>query len=205
MPLEAYSATKPPLRYRGWVSAIALLLVSTSLAWTLTRSRSEGGLAERVHPAGWDISFRAPAGFARVTGGDSDGADVCRYRLAQADRPETELAVWRVGAGGGLSATQVCERILEQSHPFWFRALFGPSAAKSLERLGGYGAVELADPSMPMIVRSIVLQDGSAYAVSVRSIGGPIEEPLYRIYTQTCRSLEVNAGFHRGRVVSHCE
>jgi hypothetical protein len=49
-----------------------------------------------------------------------------------------------------------------------------------------------------MVVRTVVLETGAAYAVSLRVDGGPIDDTLYQLYSLACRSVEFKAAFRRG-------
>lgn len=198
MVLEAYSASRPSLPYRGPLAAAFLLLLTIVLALGLASVRTAGEFTEAIHPPGWDITFRIPIGFDAEPHETRSDAVVYRFRHKPSEVEAIELAAWRMDARGGKSARSVGERILDGGDVLGLRALFGQSPARSVQPLGGREAVESVDLSTPMIVRALVLDNGWAYAVSLRLEGGSMDENAYHLFDAVCRSVELRPAFRQG-------
>ena len=191
MPAEVYSATKPAAPYRAWVLSVLLLLVACVLAANVVRQGAgtwrPGSLIE---PEGWEIAFRAPAQFEEVQAPKELFGAVYIFRQTDADGRLLEMLFWRLRADGQTSAGKIAQAIVDKSRS-WLSLFVGPPATRSLGRLGNREAVEILEPTVPMVVRAAILPSGWSYAVSLRIEGGPIDTGLYALFDMTCRSVRV--------------
>lgn len=198
MALEVYSATKPAVSYRAWVGAIGLLALAVGLATGMTWRRTGARLAEVTRPDGWSMSFRVPREFRLADRRTSSDLAHYIYEFASPQPFRAELAAWKA-TGAHLSATEVCERILESSGPSWIGRFIklstnvGPPPTRSREPLGGMEAIEIVDPAISMVVRAVVADDGAGYAISLRLDGPPLDEETYSLFDITCRSAQFNS------------
>ncbi len=190
MVVEVYTGHKPALVNRTWLSTVAMLIIASGLAASMTWQRSGRLLADRIVPAGWGISFRPPRDFESVSRDGSDPPAAVRYRLVGAHGAAAELAVWQIHAPAGVNATRVCDVILRQIDVSWLRSFFSPPPTRAEAELGGRRAVEILDPATQTAVRAIVLDSGVAYAVSLRVEGAAMDKGVYRLFDLTCRSVE---------------
>lgn len=193
MVIEVYSGAKPARASRAWLASIALLMVASGLAASMTWRRSSRLLATRVEPAGWEITFQPPRPFESTGRGTSGPAEAYRYRLSGEGGASAQLAVWRLHASEGVTAAGVCELILQQAEVSWLRSLLGPPPTRFEDTIGNRTAIEIQDPATQMAVRAVVLESGVAYAVSLRVQGAAIDEGVYRFFDLTCRSVEFKA------------
>ena len=192
MPAEVYSTTKPPAPYRAWLIASFLLLLASVLAGDLVHRGSGSWTAgDRIQPQGWEMSFRPPAQFEEVDPNPERFGATYLFRHRGSDGRQVELTFWRLRADEASAAT-VARTIIEKSKS-WFSMLLGPPPTKAVGRLGDRDALEVLDPAIPMILRTLVWESGWAYAVSIRAEGGPIDEGLYALFDMTCRSVRFRA------------
>lgn len=191
MMIEVHAGGKPAVPYRAWVASVVLLFGVSGLALTLIFDRTGRFLQDRVSPAGWHISFQ-PAKAFELVGPESDvSSGVRRYRLVSQRGGIAELAFWRVDARDGLNAVEVCDQVLQRTHLSWLRAFFpDPAPIASVEALGGIRSDQILDPTIPMVVRAVVLNGGWAYAVSLRVEGASMGQRLYRTFEATCQTIE---------------
>lgn len=191
MPAEIYSVTKPAARYRAWLIASFLLLLASALAGDLVQRGSgtwtAGGL---IQPQGWEMAIRPPAQFVEV---DSDPQHFSATYVFhhRSNGQLVELIFWRLRADD-VSATKVARTILEKSKS-WFRLLLGPAPTRTVGHLGNRETLEVHDPAIPMVLRTLVSETGWAYSVSIRVEGRPIDEGLYALFDMTCRSVQFRA------------
>jgi hypothetical protein len=185
MTLEVYTAGKPAIAHRTWVSACLLFLLVSSLAAWMTWNRSGRLLAERIHPAGWTISFQLPVQFRPI---EREPGRLRFHAVGFFESPP-ELTIQKAMVIRGTTAVSVCDAVL-RPHVSWLRGFLGPPATSSVELLGSRRALELHHPTVAMAVRAIVLDSGEAYAFALRVKDRPIDEPLYRLFDLLCRSVE---------------
>ena len=189
MAIQVYSIEKPAVQRRALIASILLLLLASCLAAAMTWARSSDAPGPRVEPEGWSISFRPPRRFNGTFGLTTLGP---AYQFDGSARPEgvAILVVYRLGRRSADGARDVCERVLG--------AHFGPNLhpvgtarfAWFDRRLGPLDAVEIWEPLMDVLVRAAVPERGDAYALSVAVRGGRISPETYRLFDQTCRSIE---------------
>jgi|CXWL01.1.fsa_nt_gi hypothetical protein len=188
MPAEVYSATKPPAPYRAWLIASFLLLLASALAGKMVqRGSGEWTAGSLIQPQGWEMAFRPPAQFDEVDPDPQQFGSTYVFQHRGPDERLVELTFWRLRAGDA-SAVNVARSILEKSKS-WFSLLLGPSPTRTVGRLGNRDALEVLDPTIPMILRTLVSESGWAYSVAVRVEGGPIDKPIYALFEMTCRSV----------------
>ena len=189
MALEVYTASRPSIPLRAWLSSILLLASVCGLAGWMTWSRSGDSLAPRVEPQDWDISFRPPRRFEPLATVATTPGYAIDYRTPTASGDVAELMFRRIEAAQNLDADEICNLIL-RPHASLLLAVFAAPPTRTIEKLGPSDAVQVHYPGIPMVVRAIRLQNGYGYAVSLRVLGGPIDEPLYRSFDLTCRSVD---------------
>lgn len=189
MPAEVYSATKPPAPYRAWVIGSFLLVAASGLAGDMVQRGS--GLwkaGSLIQPQGWEMAFRPPAQFVEV---DPEPSLFGSAYVFQQDEPGgrlVELTFWRLRVDDANSI-KVARTILEKSRS-WFSLLLGPSPTRTVGRLGSKDALEVVDPAIPMILRTIISETGWAYSVAIRIEGGSIDKTIYALFDMTCRSVK---------------
>ncbi len=189
MPVEVYSTVKPASRVRAWATASLLLIVAGSLAASLTRSGSgHGVLGDRIEPQGWDITFHPPAMFQEADSSPEHFSSTYRFQHVRREGGSVELIFWRVRAESGATPLTVCRDVLDSAES-WLTILFGPRRTRTEAPIGDRDGLEVHNPAIPMIVRALVLENGWAYAVSIRLRGAPFDEPLYRLFDLTCRAV----------------
>jgi hypothetical protein len=193
MTVEVYTAVRPAIPLRAWVSSLLFLISASGLAGWMSWSRSGLLLAPRIEPQGWDMSFRPPRRFEPIAYDPNAPARVVLFHTTTASGGVAELAFRRVEAPPQVNAGEICELLLR---PFGsiFMAVFAPPTQRTVERLGSLDAVQVHQPAIPMIVRAVRLPDSSAYAVSLRGLEGPLDESLYHSFDLACRSAEFGAG-----------
>lgn len=187
--IEVYTTSRPAVPLRAWISSILLLISVCGLAGWMSWRRSGDSLADRVEPKDWYISFRAPTRFEPLTPGATAPAYAIAYRTSTAAGEMAELVFRRIEAAQNLDAGEICNLLL-RPHASLLLAVFAAPPIRTTEMLGPLDAVQVHYPAIPMVVRAIRLQNGSAYAVSLRVVGGPIDEPLYRSFDLACRSVD---------------
>ena len=190
MVVEVYSGAKPARPHRAWLSSLALLVIVSGLAGAMTWQRTGRLLAGRTEPAGWEISFCPPRVFEPEERKSSQVSTVYPYRLSGERGASAELAVWRLNLEEDVTMIRVCDLILQQNRPSWLRTLFGPPPTRTEGRVGDRVAVEVQDMATQTVVRSVVLETGVAYALSLRVEGAAIDEGVYRLFDLMCRSVE---------------
>lgn len=189
MTVEVYTAVRPAIPLRAWVSSLLLLISASGLAGWMSWSRAGELLAPRIEPQGWDISFRPPRRFEPVMPELVAPANAITYGAPATSAGMAELVFRRVEAAPNLDAAEICNLIL-RPHASVLLAIFAPTPTRSVEKLGPLDAVQVHYPGIPMIVRAVRLDHGSGYAVSLRVAGGPIDDALYHSFDLTCRSIE---------------
>jgi hypothetical protein len=189
MPVEVYSTVKPASRVRAWATASLLLIVAGSLAASLTRSGSGHGVfGDRIEPQEWDITFHPPAMFQQVDSSPDHFSSTYRFQHVRREGDSVELVFWRVRAQSGATPLTVCRDVLDSPEP-WLSILFRPRRTRTEAPIGDRNGLEVHNPAIPMVVRALVLENGWAYAVSIRVRGAPFDEPLYRLFDLTCRAV----------------
>ena len=189
MTVEVYTAVRPAIPLRAWVSSILLLISASGLAGWMSWSRSGELLAPRIEPQGWDMSFRPPRRFEPVMPELVAPANAIIYGTPATSGGMAELVFRRVEAAPNLDAAEICNLIL-RPHASVLLAIFAPPPTRSIEKLGPLDAVQVHYPGIPMIVRAVRLDHGSGYAVSLRVAGGPIDDSLYHSFDLACRSAD---------------
>jgi hypothetical protein len=198
MPMEVYTAVRPAIPLRAWVSSLLLLVSASGLAGWMSWSRSGLLLAPRIEPQGWDMTFRPPRRFEPITYDPNAPVRVVLFRTTTASGGVVELAFRRMEALPQVNADEICELLLR---PFGsiFMAVFAPPAQRTVEKLGSLDAVQVHQPAIPMIVRAARLPSNPAYAVSLRALEGPLDESLYHSFDLACRSAEFGPSSGVGR------
>lgn len=192
MPAEIYSAIKPAVSYRAWLISAFLLIVASALAGNMVqRGAGSWRAGDLVQPEGWEMSFRAPAQFIEIDPDPRQFGYTYIFEHRPSAGPRVLLTFWRIRAGD-TSASNVAKAIIESSRS-WFSLVFGPAPTKAVGRLGSRDALEILDPAVPLVLRTLVWDSGWAYAVSLRVEGGPIDPGLYALFDMTCRSVR----FHK--------
>lgn len=188
MPAEVYSATKPSVPYRAWLIAAFLLLVASVLAGDMVQRGSGSWKAgELTQPEGWEMSFRPPAQFKEVDPEPQQFESTYVYEHRSAAGVRIRLTFWRMRVGNA-SAYDVARVIIESSRS-WFSLVLGPAPTKAAGKLGKRDALEILDPAVPLVLRTLVWESGWAYAVSLRVEGGPMDAGLYALFDMTCRGV----------------
>jgi len=190
---EIYTAGRPAIPLRAWLSSIFLMGSVCGLAGWMTWSRSGESLGARVEPQDWDISFRPPRRFEPLNGVATTPAYAIAYRTPTASGEMVELVFRRIEAASNLDAYEICNLTL-RPHASILLTVFAAAPTRSTEKLGPLDAVQVHYPGIPMVVRAIRLQNGNGYAVSLRVEGGPIDEPLYRSFDLACRAVDFKLG-----------
>lgn len=196
--LEVFTASRPAIPLRAWLSSTLLLASVCGLAGWMSWSRSGDSLAARVEPQDWDISFRPPRRFEPLTDNTRAPAYAIAYRTTTASGETAELVFRRIEAAKNLEADEICNLIL-RPHASLLLAVFAAPPTRSIEKLGPWDAVQVHYPGIPMVVRAIRQQNGYGYAVSLRVEGGPMDEPLYRSFDLACRSVDFKLSSGAGR------
>ena len=190
---EVYTASRPAIPFRAWLSSIFLLASVCGLAGWMSWSRSGDSFAARVEPQDWDISFRPPRRFEPLTAAVTSPAYAIAYRTPTASGEMAELVFRRIEAAANLDADEICNLIL-RPHASILLAVFAAPPTRTIEKLGPLDAVQVHYPGIPMVVRAIRLQNGYGYAVSLRVEDGPIDEALYRSFDLACRAVDFKLG-----------
>lgn len=189
MAIQVYSIERPAVPRRALIASILLLLLASCLAAAMTWARSSDAPGSRIEPEGWSMSFRPPRRFDGTFGLTTLGP---AYQFDGSARPEgvAILVVYRLEGTSAHGARDVCECVLgahfglgitpvERAHFAWFDRKLGP-----------LDAVEVWEPVTDVLVRAVVLEHGDAYALSVAVRGGRISPETYRLFDQTCSSIE---------------
>ncbi len=189
MVIAVYGTEKAAVPRRAWFASILLLVTTSALAWTMTRSRSGEALGPRIEPAGWSISFRPPRGFPAGKFGPTTLGPAYPFYGRTPAGGRAVLALFRLEGAGVGDALAVCERVL-RAHTLPPPLIVSVSRLTRFDRkLGPLDAVEIWDPLPGVVVRAAVLASGEAYAVSLRA-EGRIDQRLYRRFESTCASSE---------------
>ena len=187
--IEVYTAGRPAVPLRAWLSSILLLASVCGLAAWMSWSRSGESLAARFEPLDWGISFRTPRRFEPLNPDLPTPAYAIAYRTVTASGDMAELVFRRIEAAQNLDAGEICNLIL-RPHASLLLAVFAASPTRTTEKFGSLDAVQIHYSAIGMVVRAIRLQNGFGYAVSLRVVGGPIDEPLYRSFDLASRSVD---------------
>lgn len=188
MPAEIYSTTKSAAPYRAWVIAAFLLVLASVLAGHMVKRGSGSWRAgDLIQPEGWEMGFHPPAQFSEVDPEPEQFGSTLAYEHRQSGGRRLRLTFWRLRADDA-SAYKIARIIIEASRS-WLSLVLGPAPTKALGRLGSRDALEILDPSIPLVLRTLVWDSGWAYAVSLRVEGGAIDPGLYGLFDMTCRSV----------------
>lgn len=123
----------------------------------------------------------------------TDPAYAIPFRAETAGGNMAEMVFRRFDAAQDLDADEICSLILRPRASLLL-AVIAPPPKRTIERLGLLEAVQVHYPAIPMVVRAVRLPNGFGYAVSLRVVGGPIDEPLYRSFDLACRTVEFKLG-----------
>ncbi len=187
--LEVYSATRPAVPMRAWFSSLFLLVLASGLAGWMSWTRSGEALATRFAPPGWDISFRPPMRFELLPLAKVPSAHAVVFQAPTPSGGSAELVFRRFEPRPDLDADEVCNQVLRPHSSIWL-AVFGSPPTRTIEKLGDLDAVQIHYPDLSLVVRAVVRPGGPGYAVSLRLENDPLEEPMYRAFDLTCRSVE---------------
>lgn len=188
MPAEVYVSTKPASAARAWLVALLILTVATTLAGVFVqRSSGSWRAGDLIQPNAWEMAFRPPAQFHEVDPEPDQFSSTYAYRWAQRDGRTLHLMYWRMPAGEA-SAAVIARRFLER-YRAWIHRILGPAPTQTVGRLGRLDALEVLDPAIPLVLRTIVGDSGWAYGVSLRVEGGPIDQKIYTLFEMICQSV----------------
>lgn len=189
MVIALYGGEKPAVPRRTWVASVLLLVLTSALAWAMTKSRSGETLGPRLEPTGWSISFRPPRRFPVGEFGPTKLGTAYRFYRRTPEGGLAVLAVFRLEGTGISDARVVCERVLS-AHTRLPTLMISASRLTRFDRkLGPLDAVEIWDPQLAVVVRAAVLAGREAYAVSLR-VEGRIDQCSYSLFQLICASGE---------------
>lgn len=187
--IEVYTTGRPCIPLRTWLSSGLLLASVSGLVGWMSWSRSGESLAARVEPHDWGISFQPPRRFEPLPPGAAAPAYAIAYHTPTASGAVAELVFRRFDAAQKLDADEICNFIL-RPHASLLLAVVAAPPTRAFEKLGALDAVQVHYPAISMVVRAVRLPNGFGYAVSLRVLGGTIDEPLYLAFDLACRSVE---------------
>ena len=191
MTIEVHSSRKPAAPHRGWISALVLLTVATSLAAVMTLEKSGGGLEDRLHPAGWAVSFQPPRRFEPTGLLRTDFGSAAVFHFVAQGGASAEIAYWRIDGHSTLTAARACDLVLKTVDVPWTVMLFGSPATQTPEKLAGELGVEVIDSAIGMAVRAAVAPNGEAYAVSFRVAQAALDEHFLEAFHLACDSVRL--------------
>lgn len=188
MPLEVFSATKPPVPRRGLWTTLLLLITTAILAIRLTVNRANAPLGPRIEVPGLGFSFQPPKEFTSTERGFTALGSVFRFKQATGPRSSAELVLHYVPLEA--APADVCRLILDwHAERGWLR-LAGPQPSTPVSLpLGTLDGVEIRDPSLSTVVRAANVEPGLAIALSLTTFGAPPDDELYGRFDLSCRSM----------------
>ncbi len=185
MLIEVHTTGKPAVQGRAMLAAVALLLGTGALAGHMTWHRATHPLGQRISPPGWGLSFQVPRSFSspppqvwiprgtrHFVGPTGQGTAATLAVMLVDDAPaDTDCAIasWAVGADGHTT----------------------PAAACNTERLGSLDGAELLAPQATRIARVAAVSQGRALVVLLDVSPTTIDDPMYRLFDLTCRSIRL--------------
>lgn len=188
MVVQVHTSGKPASPRRALLATMFLLLLASILAAAMAWTRSMVTLGPWIEPEGWSIAFRAPRRFSGEFGLTSFG-QAYQFQGRVTPQAVATLVVYRVEAAGAGDASDVCDRILS-AYLIDLPPLSMSVQTRSDTKLGAREAVEIWDPVADILVRAVVVRPGEAYAVSLSVRGASINPATYRLFDQTCASVE---------------
>ena len=169
MLIEAHPGSQTVRPRRAVYSAALLFVMSTVLAGAHTWARSGPRLGALVRPEGWSASFRPPGGFrVQRSHGNSSGV---HYRGYLPSGAGADLFFNSRDVGPHENAADVGRHALAD---LLLQLTGGRSAAitplQSAALIGGVAGVEFGVLEPGILVRSVVLESGDAYILTL--VGG---------------------------------
>lgn len=194
MHIEAHTGTQTVRPRRAVYSAALLFVISAVLAGAHTWTRSGPRLDALVRPEGWSASFRPPGGFrVQRSHGNSSGM---HYRGFLPSGAGADLFFNSRDAGPHENAADVGRHALAD---LLLQLTGGRSAAitplQSAALIGGVAGVEFSVLEPGILVRSVVLESGHAYILTL--VGGrqvPIQPRDYELFEAVCASVQFHDG-----------
>lgn len=186
---HVHAPEKPAFRRRTIASAVALLVISTGLASTLSWS-DRHQLAETViSPDGWSVSFRAPAG-ARWVALRAELRDRFALLIPTPSGAFAKLRAFRVKQSAATDLQTKAEDILRSLPSLPPHAIGSLSVVWRDKKLGPYEALELWEPGIGLVLRIARVRNGEIYAVSFGLLPSSIDPDSYGIFDQFCHWVE---------------
>jgi len=189
MLIEVYSGEKPAIGRRAWLAAIVLFALVAGLAAQMTWRKSQAGLAPRITPPGWSVSFCPPEHFPESEFGPTVLGPAFRFRGRSTGGTIAQLVVFRVDGWGAQDALEVCAMVLNAFSSGSLLHSMSTRVTRLDRKLGPLDAVEVTDSEAGVVVRAAVLDSGEAYAVLLGVDGPPVDARAYREYELTCDSV----------------
>jgi len=196
MQVRVFSSSRPAVPGRALALSALLLAGVCVLAGTMTWQRTGYALAGRVHPPGWDISFKPPSGFMPGELATKEFGVALPFYARISSTGGAELVVWQVPSRSA-KAIDIGRIVLREYSAWPLLSLLEPPPISSSVMLGALEAVELRRPnsgSPRIVVRTARLEHrGLSYSISLAVSGGAIDSELYRAFDLMCRSVRIES------------
>ncbi len=190
---EVHQGTKPALRGRPMAASAFLLLVVVLLAANMSWTRANDPLAPIITAPRFGASFRPPKQFVRYQPIVQGSTLLLHFESLPASGPLVRLTYWRFEPKRKINATALSEFIL--GYAFTRdknKTNNAGSYVEATKKLGGQTGIEVTEPSGNSLARSVMLENGLGYAVSIDVEGEPISELLYEQFDLSCKSFQFN-------------
>lgn len=194
MLIEAHSGNQTVRPRRAVYSAALLFVMSAVLAGAHTWARSGPRLGALVRPEGWSASFRPPDGFrVQRSHGNSSGV---HYRGYLPSGARADLFFNSTDAGPHENAADVGRHALTD---LLLQLTGGRSAAirplQSAALIGGVAGVEFGVLERGILVRSVVLESGDAYVLTLlMGQQVPVQPRDSELFEAVCASVHFHDG-----------
>lgn len=188
MSLEVQSSAQSDTPRRAWASSLGLILGVTALAWSMTSGERDRHVGAVEQPPGWGFSYRLPRAFKRLDIKTFPAGTIRRYESGQG-ASRLILSVWRFNDAEKLTASRVCDLVLQASSRSPHRALAAGQATPREEWVGRFPAKEVESPALAMVVRAVVINE-SAVAFALNGLEPSAVRRGYAAFDLSCRSVE---------------
>lgn len=194
MQVRVFSPSRPAVPGRALALSALLLAGVCVLAGTMAWRRAGYALVGRVHPPGWDISFKPPSGFMPGELATKEFGVALPFYARISSAGGAELVVWQVPARSAR-AIDIGRIVLREYSAWPLLSLLEPPPISTSVMLGALEAVELRRPnsgSPRIVVRTALIEPrGLSYSISLAVSGGAIDSELYRAFDLMCRSVRL--------------
>ncbi len=192
MTIEIHGGYKPSFVWRARIVPVILLFVTLALAGHMTWDRTHDRLGARVRPAGWELSFRPPRGFAERPPVAGQTPNVYHLWGSTRRRAAVILVIRRLTDMADVPADMLAETILEKDTLIKTSDGHLSSFEQTQEPIGPFAGTQILAAHVGTVVRAGISPDGVAYALTLHFPNHQIDDGTYLLFQQMCRSVETH-------------